>query len=378
MIPRLNLSEYEKIVLILILIFAFSVPVCAEGTDLYAEQYGISGADGLDGALPDSAKDFFSENRIEPSDPSWVNSLSGENVFRHIWGFLTSGAKTPLKTCAAVIGIILITAALTAMNEKDGIMPTAVYASVLAVASVIAMPVFSSVNTAVNAMKGSAAFMLSFIPVFASVVAASGKAVTAASMSTLLLGSAQAVSYISNFVVIPLMGGYLAVSISSSVSPLVSRSGIAEGIKKLAFWILSLITTLFLGVLSIQTAVNSAADTLSMRTAKFILGTSVPIAGTALSEAVSTVTSSLSLLKSSVGIYGVVAAAAIFLPIAAELVLWRLMLMLTSSVSQIFSLVRISAVLKAVDAMLSLLIGTVLLTAAMFIISLAVVVGVRV
>lgn len=368
----------KKIVLILILIFAFSVPVCAEGTDLYAEQYGISGADGLDSALPDSAKDFFSENRIEPSDPSWVNSLSGENVFRHIWGFLTSGAKTPLKTCAAVIGIILITAALTAMNEKDGIMPTAVYASVLAVASVIAVPVFSSVNTAVNAMKGSAAFMLSFIPVFASVVAASGKAVTAASMSTLLLGSAQAVSYISNFVVIPLMGGYLAVSISSSVSPLVSRSGIAEGIKKLAFWILSLITTLFLGVLSIQTAVNSAADTLSMRTAKFILGTSVPIAGTALSEAVSTVTASLSLLKSSVGIYGVVAAAAIFLPIAAELVLWRLMLMLTSSVSQIFSLVRISAVLKAVDAMLSLLIGTVLLTAAMFIISLAVVVGVRV
>ena len=367
----------KKIVLILILIFAFSVPVCAEGTDLYAEQYGISGADGLDSALPDSAKEFFSENRIEPSDPSWVNSLSGENVFRHIWGFLTSGAKTPLKTCAAVIGIILITAALTAMNEKDGIMPTAVYASVLAVASVIAVPVFSSVNTAVNAMKGSAAFMLSFIPVFASVVAASGKAVTAASMSTLLLGSAQAVSYISNFVVIPLMGGYLAVSISSSVSPLVSRSGIAEGIKKLAFWILSLITTLFLGVLSIQTAVNSA-DTLSMRTAKFILGTSVPIAGTALSEAVSTVTASLSLLKSSVGIYGVVAAAAIFLPIAAELVLWRLMLMLTSSVSQIFSLVRISAVLKAVDAMLSLLIGTVLLTAAMFIISLAVVVGVRV
>lgn len=368
----------KKFFVALILIFAFSMPVCAEGTDLFAEQYEISGADRLGGSLPDSAREFFSENGIEPSDPNWVNSLSGENVFRHIWGFVTSGAKTPLKTCAAVIGIILITAALTAMNEKEGIMPTAVYASVLASAAVIAVPVFSAVTAAVNAMKGCAAFMLSFIPVFAAVVAASGKAVTAASMSTLLLLSAQAVSYISNFVVIPLMGGYLAVSISSSVSPLVSRSGIAESIKKIAFWILSLITTLFLGILSIQTAVNSAADTLSVRTAKFILGTSVPIAGTALSEAVSTVTASLSLLKSSVGIYGVVAASAIFLPITAELVLWRLMLMLTSSISQIFSLVRISSVLKAVDTMLSLLIGTVLLTAAMFIISLAVVAGVGV
>lgn len=35
-------------------------------------------------------------------------------------------------------------------------------------------------------------------------------------MSTLLLTAAQGVSYISSFAVLPLMGGYLAVSIGSS------------------------------------------------------------------------------------------------------------------------------------------------------------------
>lgn len=134
-------------------------------------------------------------------------------------------------------------------------------------------------------MKGLSVFMLGFIPVFAVIVAASGGAVTSASMSTLLLTAAQGVSYISSFAVLPLMGGYLAVSIGSSVSPLMQRSGIAETVKKLALWITAFISTVFAGILSIQTAVNSSADTLTAKTARFIIGSSVPVAGGVLSEA---------------------------------------------------------------------------------------------
>jgi stage III sporulation protein AE len=140
-------------------------------------------------------------------------------------------------------------------------------------------------------------------------------------MSALLLGACEIISFLASFVVLPLMGGYLALSISSAVSPLVNRQGVVESVKKLSMWIMSLLSTLFIGVLGIQTAVNSAKDSVSLRTAKFILGTSVPVAGGVLSEAVSTISTSMGLLRSSIGIYGIVALGFILLPIVVEIIL---------------------------------------------------------
>lgn len=366
--------KMKRIILCFIFMFIFILPVSAEEADIYSEQYEISGAGELEDALPDSTREYFSEIGIDPKDPDWIDSISGENVFKHIWEFIKTGAKTPLRAGAAILGIILITAAFSAVNEESSVMTAAMYACTLTAAAVIGIPIFESITAAVNATKALSVFMLSFIPLFAAVAAASGAAVTSVSMNSLLLLCAQGLSFLSSFVVLPLMGGYLAVGISSSVSPLLNRSGLAEGIKKIALWVLSFISMIFVGILSLQTAVNSAADSLAMRTAKFILGSTVPIAGGALSEAVSTVTASMGLLKSSVGIYGVVAVSAIFLPIIIELLLWRIILTVCSFVSELFSVPKFSNTLKAVDMMLSVLIGIVLLSSAVFIISLTVVV----
>lgn len=361
---------------VIVLLFGviFSLPAAAENEDFYAEQYKISGAEEIEDNLPDGAREYFSENGIDPSDSGWVNLLSAESVFGHIWGFITSGAKAPLRAGTAIIGIILISAALSAAESKSSAVSAAMYASAVAAAAVIAAPVFSVISASVNALQGLSVFMLAFIPIFAVIVASSGAAVTSVSMSALLLTASQAVSYISNFAVLPLMGGYLALSISTSVSPLVKKSGITDTVKKLAFWIMSFISTVFIGILSIQTAVNASADSLTVKTAKFIIGSSVPVAGGALSEALNTVTASMGLLKSSVGIYGVAACCATLLPLIVELIIWRAVLIITSGVSELFSLPEISGILKAVDSMFSILIGIMLLTGAMFVISLTIVV----
>lgn len=370
--------------LILFLIFAtlFTISVSAAESEspeeFYAEQYKNSGAEDLENSLPDSAKDYFSEHGIDPSDYNWVNSLSAESVFKHILTFITSGAKAPLNTGAVIIAIILISAALTSAEIKSSAMTAAIYASAAASAAVIAVPVSSVINTSVNALRGIGVFMLSFIPVFAVIVAASGATVTAASMSALLLAATETVSYISSFIVLPLMGGYLTLSLSSAVSPLIKKSGITETVKKLAFWIMAFISAVFVGILGIQTAVNSSADTLVSKTAKFIIGSSIPVAGGILSEAMNTVTASMGLLKSSIGIYGALACAVTLLPLVIELLIWRAVLLISSSVSEIFSLGGIAGLLRAIDSMLSVLIGIILLVGAMFVISLAAVVtGVR-
>lgn len=363
----------KKTLIIFLLLLVFAFPVSATG-DTYKDTYESLGAERLENSLDSNVREFLNQNGIDPSSSDWVNNLSVKNVFSHILDLLRGGIKKPLRSGAAIMGIVLITAAFTSFGTLTKGFEPALYAAALAVCAVISGDIWNSVSSSVNAIKGCSTFMLSFIPVFAAVIALSGNTVTSASMSALLLGAAELVSYVSSFAVLPLMGGYLALSISTGVSPLLRSSGITDFIKRISIWVLSLCSTLFVGILGIQTTVNAAADNLAMRTAKFILGTSVPVAGAALSEAVSTISASVMLLRSSMGIYGVVALAAIFLPTLAELLLWRAVLMLTSSMASLFSLEKISGILKAVDTMLSVLVGILLLVAGMFIISLTVVI----
>lgn len=358
----------------LFILFAINISAQSDTGDFYAEQYEKSGAEDIEDSLPDETRNYLSENGIDPSDCDWVNKLSVGGVFGHIWGFLKSGAAEPLKAGAEITAIILITAALASAELKGGAASAAIYAAAASAAGIIAKPVFSAVAASVCALKGTGTFMLSFIPVFAVITAASGKPITSASMSALLLAAAQGVTYISSFIVTPLMGGYLAVSISGAVSPLVKKTEIASIIKRLFCFIMAFVSTVFVGILGIQTAVNSSADSLTAKTAKFIIGSSVPVAGGILSEALGTVTASMGLLKSSVGIYGAVACAAVILPLAAELLVWRAVLTVTSAVAELFSLSVISGILKAVDSVMSVLIGILLITGAMFVISLAIVV----
>ena len=362
----------KRITVIILLFLFFSLPIKAQENDIYKEQYDSIGAEEIKYSLPEETRQFLYENGIDPADYNWTENLSSENVFAHIFNFLTKEIKRPLSVCAACLCIVLLTAAITSF-ASDSSMAAATYTSVLSVCAVLVPTALSTVSASVSALKGVSVFMLSFIPVFATATAVSGAVGTSAVMSSVLLVVTQGLSYISSFVITPLMGGYLAVSISASVSPLISQSGIAESIKKIALWILSLASTVFLGVLGIQTTVSASADSLSMRTAKFVLGSTVPVAGTAIAEAFSTVTASISLLRSSVGIYGVVAIIAIFAPLILELLLWRLSLLINITVSEIFSLSKISALLRAIDMMLSLLIGIILCVTVVFIISLTIV-----
>ncbi len=364
----------KKIICFICIFIALTINVSAEETDFYKDQLEQSGALDLEENLPPEVERYLKESEIDITDYNWVSGLRTENVFSHIWEFLKGGFKTPLIALLSVVAIIIINSIL--FTEKDNSVTLACnYAATLSVIGILIAPIIAAINTAVNAMRACATFMTAFIPVFAAVCAASGKTATAASMGAMLLGAANGVSLLSNFAVVPLIGGYLSLSLATSVSPFLNNNGISSAVKKLSLWVMSLISTVFLGVLSIQTVVNSAADNLSMRTAKFIIGSAVPVAGGVLSEALGTLTASISLLKSSVGIYGVVVCCLIFLPILIQLLLWRFSLWVGGFVSQTFSASKISGLLEALDTVLSVLIGVILLTAAMFIISLSVVMG---
>lgn len=348
----------------------------ADPASLYEEQYEASGGDKLRDALPEETREWLESWGLDPSDPSAAAGFSAGNALEMIKNFLFSGGRQPLTTAAAVAAVILLCALFggagsgLAGQEMQGAFS---YISTLAVGGVVLPPLLSTAAGTISAIQGCSVFMLTFVPIYAGILISAGKPLTAAGFQPLLLGAAQVVGQAAAFVLTPLTGVYLSVSMASAVAPGLKTEGLSEGIRKAATWTLTLIMTLFTGLLGIQTAIQGAADGLGMKTTRFLAGTFVPVVGGSISEALGTVQACLGLLKSTMGIYAVAALALLLLPVLIELCIWRLTLFLLASLCDLFDLQAASAFLRAVSGAAGLLTAILLTVGLLFIISAAIV-----
>lgn len=344
--------------------------------DIYAEQYDASGADQLEEALPEETREWLESWGLDPSDPASASGLSVGNAWEMIKSFVTEGGQKPLAASAAAAAVILLCALFSGAGsglrgqEMEG---TFSYVSTLAVGGIVLPPMLTAITGTISAIQGCSVFMLAFVPVYAAILISAGKPLTAAGFQPLLLGASQVVGQAAAFILTPLTGVYLSVSMASAVAPGLKTEGLCEGVRKAATWILSLTMTLFTGLLGIQTAIQGSADSLAMKTSRFLAGTFVPVVGASVSEALGTVQSCLGVLKSTVGIYAVAALACLLLPVLLELCIWRLALYVLSSLCDLFGLGAASAFLRAVSGAAGLLTAICLCVGLLFIISAAVV-----
>ena len=368
-----------KRILILLVAFLFFTAVflvtASAQENPYKEGYDASGAQELYDLLGENADRVIEELEIDMQDPDWVNRLDPESVFSVIAGFFKEGLKRPLICGGGMLAVILLMAAANTFESFKAYSDVAGYVFVLITAAGVLMPLFSLIQSCSEAVKGISTLMLGFVPIYAGILTVGGQGITASGMSFLLLAAAGAVSNFSSLVIVPLMSCYLGVGLAGSVMPTGGTNRLGESIKKAAMWLLSLATTIFLGLLSVQTAVNRASDNLGVKTLKFMIGSFVPVAGGALSDSFTTLLGSVRLLKTSVAMFAVVGIAVTVLPIVIELLIWRITIYFLESASELFCVGLRTDVLRSADCVLAVLIGVLLFTATLFIISLAVISG---
>lgn len=369
----------KKLFFSLVFIALLTLNVQAQQLDadeIYRQQYEISGAGELYENLTPEAKSVMDRFGLNPEDPSTVSNLNLDNVFLLIKDFFKSGGTVPLKAGVSIFAVLLLGSLIEGIGsgvERKGFEGVYTYVCMASVAAIIFLPLFQTILSTVNAIKGTGVFMLSFVPIYGGIILTTGKVSTGMGFQTLLLTAAQVVVQAASFIITPLIGMYLAVNLSSAVSPLLKTAKLSEGLKKTSTFLLTLLLTVFTGILGIQTAISAAGDNIAQKTSKVVMGTFVPVVGPVLSESIGTVQSCMGLLKSSVGIYGMIAICLILLPILIELVLWRLCVILCSAAADMLSLQKMSEFLKAVDAVIALLLGIVLAVGVLFIISLTIV-----
>lgn len=179
------------------------------------------------------------------------------------------------------------------------------------------------------------------------ILVTSGSTAAAASTNTLLLLLAQGLSVISANVLMPVVNCFLALGICSGLRQELNLHKLLTGLKNIITKSIAVLSGAFVSILSLKTTVASKADILGIRSVRFVINSVVPVIGSTISEGLLSIQSYSSLIKSTVGVVGIIAIVLTFLPSVIQIVLWRIVFGCCETVSDIFNDTSVSATLKA-------------------------------
>ena len=211
------------------------------------------------------------------------------------------------------------------------------------------------------------------MPIAGTLMVTSGQAFGSAAYCASVIAAGQGVAQTAQKIIVPFLNMFLGISISGGLSPGINLNGFTSFISKAFKWILAFVMTVFTSVLGIKQVLAGSLDNVSGRTVRFALSSFVPVVGSALSEAYRTVSGSVSLLKSGLGVFVVIAVGVTFLPIIINCLLWSLSLKTGKAAAEVMGLNQSAVLLDGIGSVFSVLIAVLLSIAAVFIISAAMV-----
>ena len=326
-------------------LFLFAVPCRAD-----------FGTDELYGALPDETREMLDDSGITPE--GGVEKVGIADIWDKLTSLVTEQSDKPLKMFASVTAVILLASILSSVNEAAG--GSGVYALVTSASAAVVISAYLSdmISTAQTAFSAAADFMLTYIPVLAGVAAVGGHAASASVYSAAALTAIQVLSRLISAVVIPLTSCMIGINAAAGIDPDLKLDRLCEGIKKLVTWGLGLIMTLFLGLLSVQTMISASADNAAMKTLRFAVSSAVPIVGGAVSDALSTVSGSIALLKTGIGGFGIAVGACIMLPQVVTALIFKFFLFVSGVLSDLFGCDAAGKIIKSGENVMSVILAS--------------------
>lgn len=380
--------KYKEYLKITICIFSMALVFLCEPYPAFAEDYSkddynsvLSGFDtSFVDTLDSDSKDVLESLGLAEFDYEKLIDFSVRDIVELTVRTVKDRFKTPLNSALLIFIIVCFSSLFQGMKEtvQDGDMPS-LYSTVsaLVIALLLISKLKNTIALSVSAISVCADFIFAFVPSFCVIAAASGCTVSAMATNGLLLSLGQAINYISKAVFIPISNCFLALSICSGIRSELNLGAFLQTMKRYITTAISVCATGFVSVLSIKTAVAARADAIGLRSVRFAINSVVPVIGGAISEGLLSIQAYSSMIKSGVGIVGIIAVAVIFMPSIVSVSLWRLFLSLCVIVSDVFNDNSVKSILQAFIDSLLIINVILILTMVTTIISFGILIAVR-
>ncbi len=301
-----------------------------------------------------NTQDYLNDLGINEISFNDLFTLSPVRVFEFIIELCFKSGSTFFENLIIIIAILIIVSiASSFLKESDKTKNIINFVGVLAILSVIIVPISRITVDAASGIKTSMVFVNSYIPVMTAVIVASknpGLAVTYNSFSIFL---SSIITIISDKLFMPFVSAMLSFNILSSFSFENYRERIILGLRRTIVIILALFSTLYTGLLTTQSILASSSDSLTLRGIKFVSGAFVPVVGSGVADALSSVFSSFILMKNTLGVFVIIVIILINLPAMTELLIWYFALQFCSMISSLFGINNITDILDSLTSVIS-------------------------
>lgn len=369
--------------IIISLVFILILPASAVGAatdDYVSEQLDAVGADELFDSLSQETKELFEQLGIDGVNYEQILDVSPSTLLKLLVSLFKTNLKVPFGILALVGGIMLVSAIIQSFTDSLQEKKTADIFNLVSgfvIGISIIVPIGQCISEVSSAIQLSATFMTAFIPVFVAVIIAAGKPLTAISFNGLVFSLAELIMYISKNFILPIVSGFLGLSLVGSFSVGMKISNIIAFSKRCVTVVMGFMSTIFVGLICMKGFVSTAADTVGTKASKFLLGNFLPVVGGAMGEAMSTVRVCLGLVKSSIGAFGMVGIMLICVPVIISLLSWQFVLFVSQIFGEMLGIGNVVSVLKAISSTLSLLLAVLIFSTFLLIISISVILMAR-
>ena len=223
-----------------------------------------------------------------------------------LYGGEVLDAITVLGSILVIIVIHSVLKSLSDGLENKSISQIAYYVQYILIVTLIMTNFVQILDIVKESIQSLVGFMNSLIPILITLMLTTGSIASANLLQPIILFL---ITFIGNFIIgtiIPFVLISTSLGIVSKISDRVQVDKLSKFFKTSVVWILGVVLTLFVGIVSVEGTLSSTVDGVTAKTAKAAVSSFIPVVGKILGDAVDTVIGCSSILKNATGIVGII------------------------------------------------------------------------
>lgn len=223
-----------------------------------------------------------------------------------LYGGEVLDAITVLGSILVIIVIHSVLKSLSDGLENKSISQIAYYVQYILIVTLIMTNFVQILDIVKESIQSLVGFMNSLIPILITLMLTTGSIASANLLQPIILFL---ITFIGNLIIgiiIPFVLISTSLGVVSKISDRVQVDKLSKFFKTSVVWILGVVLTLFVGIVSVEGTLSSTVDGVTAKTAKAAVSSFIPVVGKILGDAVDTVIGCSSILKNATGIVGII------------------------------------------------------------------------
>ena len=363
------------IILILILLFInipskiFAVEI---SSDLLEEQSKIFGIkDFLNEAQKYSDENSDGINISELFNSAVKGKIDNRSILKSLLFFLKGQTTSIIKVLASILSIVLIHSLLKIVTDnlaENNVSKIIYYVEYILIISVIMNNFSDIINSVRITIKNMTNFINTLIPLLSALMIYTGSITTSSLLEPIIIFIITFIGNLISTLILPVVSIIVVLSIISKISDKIDITRITNFMKSSVTWILGILLTVFVGVVSLEGSLTSSVDGITAKTAKAAVSSLIPVVGKILGDSVDSILGCGLVLKNALGIIGVVVVIEICIVPVIKLTIFSIIYAVTSAIIEPLADNKIINLLKDMSGIFKLLLAIICSVSALLII----------